>query len=144
MGLSGIIQGGRVQQQIGKYRHRINIVKPTTVQDSTGGWNVNTSSPVLTNYPATVEALSAAEKFAAHQFASVVTHKVIIRHPRSLISGKSYVDGLDSSMQVQYNGRQFQIMGKLIPDERPDVIVLMCAEINDSTNQTPTPLESTQ
>lgn len=140
--MAGLIQGGRTQQQIGKYRHRIVIVKPVTAQDSTGGWTVNNNTVVLTTW-ATVEALTASEKWAAHEFASVVTHKVIIRHPRSLISGNSYVDGIDSSMQVQYNGRQFQIMGKLIPDERPDALELLCAEIDDSKNQTPTPLEST-
>ena len=140
--MAGLIQGGRTQQQIGKYRHRIEIVKPTLVQDSVGGWSVSNNTVIYTTW-ATVEALSAAEKWAAHEFASVVTHKVVIRHPRELISGNPFVDGIDASMQVWYNGRQFQIMGKLIPDERPDALQLMCAEIDDSKNQTPTPLEST-
>jgi len=142
MPLSGVIQGGRVKQIIGRYRHIIQLVKPNQVPDSTGGWTVNSYAIILTNYAATVEALSASEKWAAHEFASVVTHKVIMRHPRELISGNPYVDGIDASMQVAYNGRMFQVMGKLIPDERPDAIVLMCAEIDDSKNQIPTPLET--
>lgn len=143
MPMSGVIQGGKVLLVSGRLRHRVQIVQPVRVQDSTGGWSVNSNAVVYSTW-ASIEALSATEKWAAHEFASVVTHKVIMRHPRSAISGVTSLDGIDSTMQVWFNTRQFQIMGKMLPDERWDAVVLMCAEIDSSLNQTPSPSEGTQ
>lgn len=143
MPMSGVIQGGKVALVSGRLRHKIQIVQPVRTQDSTGGWNVNTNNPIYSCW-ASIEALSASEKWAAHEFASMVTHKVIIRHPRSAISGVTSLDGIDTTMQVWFNTRQFQIMGKMIPDERWDAVILMCAEIDNSLNQAPTPSEATQ
>lgn len=129
MAISGVIQGGMVKQVIGRYRHKIQIVKPILTADSAGGWNADKNTLVLNTW-ASVEALSASEKWAAHEFASVVTHRVIMRHPRSAVPG-----GITADMQVQFNGRQFQIEGVLNPDERLDVLILICAELDDSKNQ---------
>lgn len=135
MAFTGAVQGSnRVNLQAGKFRHRIQLVKPSTTQTGTGGWSVNNSVPVMTTW-ATIEALSGTEKFAAHEFAAQVTHRVWIRHPRNRIDPSGNTSGVTSNMQVWYGTRQFQVEAVLNPDERKDVLLLMCAEINDSANQ---------
>lgn len=129
MSFEGVIQSGKVYLQKGRLRHRVQIVQPTLSQDTTGGWNINSNDLILTTW-ASIEALTASEKFAAKQFASQVSHRVIIRNPRSAVP-----QGISAKMQVWYNGRQFQIEGVLNPDERPDALVLVCMELNDSVEQ---------
>jgi SPP1 family predicted phage head-tail adaptor len=137
MPLQGVVQQGRTQVLIARFRHRIKIVQPSSTQDSTGGWNVSANNVVYSTW-ASVEALSATEKFAAHEFASVVTHSVWIRHPRNMIDPTGNTSGITAAMQVWFGTRQFQIMGVLNPDERKDILRLMCSEIDDSKNQTST------
>jgi len=134
MSIQGVVQGKRINLRGGAFRHRVQIVKPVSAQDSTGGWNINKNVVVMTTW-ASVEGLTASEKFAAHEFASVVTHKVWIRHPRSRIDPTGNTSGIDASMQVWFGTRQFQIEGVINPDERKDVLMLMCGEIDDSKNQ---------
>jgi SPP1 family predicted phage head-tail adaptor len=136
----GIVQAGHVKNLIGRLRHRVIIVQPSSAQDSTGGWSVNVNTQVIATW-AYIEALSAQEKFAAHEFASVVTHSVWIRHPRKRIDPTGATSGLTAKMQVWYGTRQFQIAGVLNPDEYKNMIRLMCAEIDDSKNQVLTPAE---
>lgn len=134
--MEGLVQQQRIFQQAGKYRHKIQIVKPTATQDSTGGTNIRNNTVLLTTW-GTVEALSAQEKFAAHEFTSLVTHRIWMRDPRSSMQR------VDASMQVWYDGRQFQVEGVLNPNERPDALLLMCIEVSDSKNQiTASPAES--
>lgn len=138
MSFEGVIQSGKVYLQKGRLRHRVQIVQPTLSQDSTGGWNISANNVILTTW-ASIEALTVSEKFAAKQFASQVSHRVIIRNPRSAAP-----QGITAKMQVWYNGRQFQVEGVLNPDERPDALVLICMELNDSAEQSSaSPSEST-
>lgn len=140
MALRGIMQGAPPVLQAGKLRHRATFVVPSVTQDSTGGWGVNVVTPVYTCW-ATIEAMTASDKFAAHEFASVSTHFIYIRHPRSSVIG-----GITAKMQVQYNGRQFQVTGVLNPNEVKKALCLTCVEIDDSANQQSagSQLESTQ
>jgi head-tail adaptor len=46
--------------------------------------------------------------------------------------------GVNASMQVWLNGRQFQIQAVQNPDERNKMLLLQCVEINDSNQQNPT------
>jgi SPP1 family predicted phage head-tail adaptor len=63
----------------GKLRHRIDIVRVSPVQDSTGG--INWSTDVLyAKVWAAVEAISGDENAAAKSEVSVVTHQVLIRY----------------------------------------------------------------
>ena len=129
-GLSGVVQSNKPLLQAGKMRHRIQIVEPTLTQDSMGGWSVNDNVVLLTTW-ASIDPLTAAEKFAAHEFSESVSHKVWIRDPRSALPG-----GIGSNMQVWFDTRQFQIVGVLRPTEVSYAICLMCVEINQSKNQT--------
>jgi head-tail adaptor len=45
--------------------------------------------------------------------------------------------GVTSQMQVWFQNRQFQIKSVLNPDERSKMLILLCGEINDSTQQKP-------
>lgn len=135
MALHGIIQSGRTQVQAGKYRHRVTILQPSLSQDSTGGWDVRNNTLIASSYPASIEALSAMEKFAAHEFSSAVTHKIIVPHPRSAIP-----QGIRANMQILWldyvgNPHLYQVEGVLNPDGRPDALVLMVIEMDDSSNE---------
>jgi len=63
----------------GKLRHRIDLVKVSSVQDSTGGFNLS-ADVVYANVWASVEALSGMETLVMESQASLVTHQVIIRY----------------------------------------------------------------
>src|ERR1035437_4828896 len=128
-GLSGVVGGGKPYLQPGKMRHRVQIVEPTLTQDSMGGWSADQNIVLLTTW-ASIEPLTAAEKFAAHEFSSNVSHKIWIRDPRSALPG-----GISSNMQVWYDQRQFQVEGPLRPHEIPYAICLMCIDIDKSKNQ---------
>lgn len=43
--------------------------------------------------------------------------------------------GVKASMQVWFNGRQFQIESVQNPDERTKMLILQCSEVNDSEQQ---------
>jgi head-tail adaptor len=45
--------------------------------------------------------------------------------------------GVVKGMQVWFKNRQYQIEGVLNPDERNKMLVLMCIEVNDSIQQSP-------
>ena len=66
------------QLQAGKLRHRIDIVKVSPVQDSTGGVNFSVGI-VYANVWASVETLSGMETFGAQSMVSAVSHQIIIR-----------------------------------------------------------------
>ncbi len=134
MPLEGILQGSRPKLLQGRLCHRVQVVRPTKAQDSAGGTDIRQNTVVYTCW-ASIEALTASEKFAAHEFASVVSHKVIVRHPRRSLDPTGATSGFTADMQIWFNTRQFQIEGVLNPDEKKAVVVLMCVELDDSVNQ---------
>jgi SPP1 family predicted phage head-tail adaptor len=136
MAFDGFVQAGKPDIQVGKLRHRIQIVKPKLSQDTTGGFDLRTDNVVISCW-ASIEAMTGVEKFAAHEFTSNVSHKIWIRHPRSS------APTITANMQVWFNTRQFQIEAVLNPDERKKVLCLICMEVDDSQNQvTAAPAES--
>lgn len=129
MPLSGRLISDKPIVEIGKLDHMIQIVQPSTTQDASGGLNVSVNTPVLTCWAA-IRELTAEEKFAAHEFASLVSHFIFIRHPRSAVP-----QGITAKMQVQWNSRQFQIEDVQDPDRKQTMLRLVCIEIDDSANQ---------
>lgn len=92
-------RNGRLQT--GKLRHKIDIVKVSPVQDSTGGINLSIDT-VYANVWASVEALSANETMGSAQSeVSTKTHQIIIR----------YI-GAAPSWQANYN----YVTGQLVKD----------------------------
>lgn len=112
----------------GKLRHKIDIVKPTNSQDDTGGTSL-ANNTIFANCWASINALSGQEGFAASEFVSTSSHMVTIR----------YRPGVTTAMQVWFKGRTFQIVAVLNPDEKTKTLILLCSEINDSAQQTPSP-----
>lgn len=76
---------------------------------------------------ARIEALSGRELIAAQQKVSDVTHKITIR----------YQEGILASMNVWYDGRQFQIQAVENPEERNRYLFLLCVERANSAYETP-------
>ncbi len=86
-------KSGRLQA--GKLRHRIDIVKVSPVQDSTGGVNFSVGI-VYANVWASVETLSGMETFGAQSMVSAVSHQIIIRYIASApgyVIGQTYAAG---------------------------------------------------
>lgn len=110
----------------GRLRHRIDIVAPPTSnpQDSAGGVDP-VNDVVFANVWASIEALSGTEKFAAHEFTSLVSHQIVIR----------YMTGITAKMNVWFQNRTFQIEAVLNADERNKSLILLCIEINDAAQQ---------
>ncbi len=83
------------QLQAGKLRHRIDIVKVSPVQDSTGGVNFSVGI-VYANVWASVETLSGMETFGAQSMVSAVSHQIIIRYiagAPGYVIGQTYAAG---------------------------------------------------
>jgi SPP1 family predicted phage head-tail adaptor len=108
----------------GRFRHRIDIVKVSPVQDSTGGQDINVDV-IYKNVWASIEALTGKEQFAASAFISQSSHQVVIR----------YLTGINAGQQVWFDGRQFQIEAVLNPTEITKTLVLLVMEINNSLQQ---------
>lgn len=118
-----------IRLQVGKLRHRLQIVNPGTTVDEAGGVSLASTSPMATVW-GRIESITGRDVLAAAQFDSDITHKITIR----------YRDGVLAKQQIYFQGpgsrpRAFQILYVLNPDERNKLLYLMCSEINDSTQQ---------
>ena len=122
--------------QVGKLRHRLQIVNPGTTVDEAGGVSLAVTSPLATVW-GRIESVTGRDVLAAAQFNSEVTHRITVRY-NPLFSAK---------MQIWFRGagtyvRQFEILAILNPDERNKLQYLLCVEINDSTQQAVTGAQS--
>ena len=118
----------------GDLRHRIQIVVPSGSQDSMGGISQNPSQwTVGWTCWASIEAWTGSQSLAADEYISESSHWIIIRHPRTAFTPTA-------RMYVWWNGRTFQITAVLNPTEQNKLLVLVCAEINDSQQQVATPV----
>jgi head-tail adaptor len=70
-------KSGRLET--GRLRHRVDIVKVSPVQDSTGGINLSVDV-VYANIWASIEAISGMETFAAQAQTSACSHQIVIRY----------------------------------------------------------------
>jgi SPP1 family predicted phage head-tail adaptor len=121
--------------QPGDLRHRIQIVRPSGSQDGWGGVSQDPAqwTPIRTCW-ASIEAWTGSQSLAAGQFTSETSHWVVIRHPRDTAQTP------DAGCYVWWNGRTFIVEAVLNPTEQTKLLVLVCAEINDSRQQVPTPI----
>jgi SPP1 family predicted phage head-tail adaptor len=108
----------------GKLRHEIDIVIPTNAQDASGGTDIS-DNVVFATVWASIEALTGRDQLAVGEFVSTTSHKITIR----------YLAGVTAKMQVWFAGRQFQIACVLNPDERTKMLVLLCLEVANSSQQ---------
>jgi SPP1 family predicted phage head-tail adaptor len=126
----------RLPQEInaGELRHRIKIVQPTGVQDAMGGVSQDPSqwTPVRECW-ASIEAWNGSSQLATEQFVSTSSHWIVIRHPRGTVL-------ITAKMLVWFNKRTFQIDAVLNPTEQTKLLVLVCTEVNSSSQEAPTPV----
>jgi SPP1 family predicted phage head-tail adaptor len=109
----------------GRLRNRISIVRVSPQQDSTGGTDLSVDV-LYANVWASIEAQNGSDSAnSVGGFVSKVTHQVVIR----------YRPGIVARMQVQFNGRQFQVEAVQNPTEQNKLLILQCVEINDSQQQ---------
>jgi len=99
------------------FRHRITIQEHVTDQDE-AGQPVDMWQDVATVWGA-VEPLRGREYFAAQQVQAEVTTRIRIRYRR----------GIRPEMRVLYDGRLFNILSVIDPEERHVELQLMCREV---------------
>lgn len=105
----------------GDLRHRIKIMDLTNAQSSTGG----TSPKNVTLFRecwASVTTLVGADKYAAAQRISEVTHKITIR----------YADGISSSQVIFFQDKYFEIVDPRDPDGQKIMLEIDCIQRGDS------------
>src|SRR5260370_20734569 len=89
----------------GKFRQRIQLVKATGTEDSTGGTSLADYTVLATAW-ASVEPLTGDETLAAGAQTSVGRFEIQTR----------YIDGVNASLQVIFQGRKFQVENVANPD----------------------------
>jgi SPP1 family predicted phage head-tail adaptor len=119
--------------KIGELRHRLQLLRPYGPAQSTfGDVSLANYSPVRTLW-GKIESITGRDVLAANQFSDVATHRITIRHFRHNLD-------IFAKDQVWFQGagtyvRQFQIEYVLNPDEKNKTLILLCVEIDQSTNQ---------
>jgi SPP1 family predicted phage head-tail adaptor len=109
----------------GELRHRILIVKPSLNQGTDGSWQIDDSNTVATAW-ASVKPLSGRDLYTAQQKVSEVTHMVRMR----------FRHGITANMNVNFNGRFFEIQDVVDVDYRHKVLEMLCVVRDDSARQT--------
>src|SRR6266568_4466186 len=118
--------------EAGELRHRVSIVQPSGGQDSMAGITQDPSQwTIVVSCWAEIQTWTGEMSLAAQEFMSVASHWITIRHPHLTITAQ---------MKVWFNRRTFQILAVLNPTEQNKLLVLVCTEVNDSAQNTPTPL----
>lgn len=77
--MGNFTQSNTPRIQAGKLRHKIDIVRVSTAQDSTGGSDLSTDV-LYANVWASIEAITGRETYSAGTELSSVSHKVTIRY----------------------------------------------------------------
>lgn len=96
--------------------HTVTIEDFVALQDDFGE-EVKTWQTFATR-PARIEPLRGSESWNAQQVHAEVTHRVTLR----------WLDGLSPTMRVVHDGRNLDIESIINPDERGDIVELMCIE----------------
>lgn len=96
--------------------HTVTIENFTVMQDEYGE-EIKTWETFAT-LPARVEPLQGDERWNAQQFHAEVTHRVTVR----------WLAGVLPTMRVVHDGRILEIESVINPDERNEIVELMCIE----------------
>ncbi len=110
--------------QAGQLRHRIKIMDLVNAQGPLGGTSPDNYTLFLETW-ASVYTLTGAEKYAASQQVSLVTHKITMR----------YAPGIVSSQIVLFDDKYFEIQTVQDPDGRHKMLELSCIERADSARE---------
>lgn len=107
--------------RIGQLRRRVTLLQPTLKQDSDGGTPLTNLAPVMELW-ATIDGISAQDRFAAHSFVEQSNTKITIR----------YQEGIKHDMMISDGPDLYIIKGLLDPDKRKRLLLLYCVMIDDS------------
>lgn len=102
--------------KISELRHRITIQQMSRTTDGQGGWTESWAD--FATVWAKVKPMSAKERTFSQQIQENVTHKIVIR----------WLADVDSEMRISFEGRIFQIKGKIREDERRWFMEIMAEE----------------
>lgn len=106
----------------GKLRHRITLEQLTQSADPQSNEPIETWTQRETVW-ASIEPISANERYASMQIQGEVTHTVVIRA----------ISGLTGQWRVRHEGRVFHLVEPPIDvDERGKKMILLCKERADS------------
>lgn len=101
---------------IGKLRHRVTLQKQINTQNDYGAF-VTTWQDIATVW-AEIKPISGREYFEANQVHSEVTTQIWLR----------YRDGIEPTMRVAHNGKQYEIVSVLNYQGLNKTLQLMCKE----------------
>lgn len=101
---------------IGKLRHRVTLQKQINTQNDYGAF-VTTWQDIATIW-AEIKPISGREYFEVSQVQSEVTTQIWIR----------YCDGIEPTMRVAHNGKQYEIVSVLNYQGLNKTLQLMCKE----------------
>lgn len=105
----------------GKLRHRITIQSKSTTSRGTYGEEIITWGTYKQVW-AELDPPKAREFFANKQTQTEITTRIRIR----------YLENIDNSMRIIYDGRTFDINAIINPDEKNKELILMCNEYSTS------------
>ena len=102
--------------RIGELRHRVTLQRKEITEDA-----LKQQSEVWTDIAtvwARIEPLSGREYFAARQENADISVKIIIR----------YLPGITTDSRAVFDGRVFEALSVVNPEERCESLILMCRE----------------
>lgn len=102
--------------QVGKLRHRVQLQQLARNQDSFG--EAVPSYATYSTVWASVEPLQGRELEHAQQISAEVSHRVTIRYNKNVTS----------EHRVVYGERTLEIEAVINPEERNEMLILMCKE----------------
>ena len=96
----------------GWLRHRVVIEAPVATPDGAGGEGLTWSTHATTW--ALIEPVRAGEQLVAGGLASVLTHRITLRHRTDITGG----------MRVLYRGKRYRVLAAADPDARRRYLTL--------------------
>src|SRR5690625_3839937 len=106
---------------IGRLRHRIELLTPEYEQDPRSGAVTEKWVPFAKRW-ATVEPLRGREWFAVQQTHAEVTHRIYMR----------YMPGIGPEMRIRFRGREFDIVVPRNIEEKNEALDILATErVND-------------
>lgn len=103
--------------KIGNLRHRVALQKKAITEDG-----LKQQSEVWADIAtvwARIEPLSGKEYFAAKQINAEISVKLTLRYRKDVVS----------DMRVAFDGRIFEVLSIINPEERRESLILMCKEV---------------
>jgi SPP1 family predicted phage head-tail adaptor len=104
--------------KIGSLRHRVALQQKTIAED-----NLMQQSEIWTEIAtvwACIEPLSGREYFAAKQINAEISVRITIR----------YLPGIKTDIRAVLDGRIFEVLAVINPEERRKALILMCKELS--------------